>query len=40
MTLFIDLVSDQESDDEPDVWKRKRGIQREDMRNFAHKRGN
>ena len=34
-----DLVSDQESDDEPEVWKRKRGIQREDMRNFAHKRG-
>ena len=33
-----DLVSDQESDDEPEVWKRKRGIQREDMRNFAHKR--
>ncbi|XP_071149806.1 uncharacterized protein KIAA2012 homolog isoform X37 [Mytilus edulis] len=34
-----DLISDQESDDEPDVWKRRRGVQREDMRNYAHKRG-
>ncbi|XP_063412885.1 uncharacterized protein KIAA2012 homolog isoform X5 [Mytilus trossulus] len=33
-----DLISDQESDDEPDVWKRRRGVQREDMRNYAHKR--
>ncbi|XP_071149815.1 uncharacterized protein KIAA2012 homolog isoform X45 [Mytilus edulis] len=33
------LISDQESDDEPDVWKRRRGVQREDMRNYAHKRG-
>ncbi|XP_071149796.1 uncharacterized protein [Mytilus edulis] len=32
------LISDQESDDEPDVWKRRRGVQREDMRNYAHKR--